>query len=155
MNLEPYQIGSPRVLTRGPDGVIICYGPQTYNVLKAHAILNSRGIDPTVVHLITLRPFPEAYLLDLLKGRCSVLTVEEHVPVGGLGHHVATLIASRRFCNPFRMLTIPNRFPDSCFDHAAALKWAGLDPVSIADSFIALLHAAGTRPICQADRTGI
>lgn len=140
-DLAPDRIGEPRILTHGPDGVMICYGPLTYNVLKAQAILRSRGVNPTIVHLITLRPFPEEGLLDLLNGGARVLTVEEHVPLGGLGHQVAALIATHGLRSPFKMLTLPDRFPEVCFDHAKALQWAGLDPDSIANAFCTLMES--------------
>ena len=116
------------------------FGSVGSNVLRAGKILRDQGIKPRIVHLMTFRPFPEEQLLRLLKDGAPVVTVEEHVASGGLGHRMAAMIATNGCSNPFRMLAIPDRFPDVCLDHDAALKWAGLDPKSIAREFLALFN---------------
>lgn len=134
------EITQPVVLHRGNDGIIMVCGCIAEEVQKAVAILKQDGISPTVIQLITLRPFPEEFLRHLIADRKPVMTVEEHISIGGLGMEAAKILAEMGTGNPFRMLSSPAKFPVCCMERDALLKWAGLNAEAIVENFRQLLQ---------------
>lgn len=135
-------ISAPALVREGSDGVLLACGFILHEVLKAATILGQVGIHPAVVRVATLRPFPEEFLRALTAGGKPILTVEEHVAVGGLGQETARLLAEAGSGNPFRMLAIPALFPDGCYDRESLLARAGIDPQGIATAYRKLWSAA-------------
>lgn len=126
----------PELVQNGKHGTIMTAGFILDEVLKAAAILAKDGLNPQIVHLATLRPFPADEVAEhvaALKG--PVLSVEEHVANGGLGAEIARVIAMRALRTRFDMACIPSDFPEVCLDRDAALRWSGLDAASIAQRF--------------------
>lgn len=123
----------PEVMQAGRHGTIVTCGFILDEVMKAAALLAKDGLQPQILHLATLRPFPAEALAKLLAG--PVLSVEEHVSNGGLGAEVARLIAMKNLKSRFDMACIPSEFPDVCHDRDSALRWSGLDAASIAQRF--------------------
>ncbi len=128
-------IATPMLFGEPKDGVIVTCGFILHEVLQAVEHLNQQGIFPGVVRLSTLRPFPDDYLRDVVNSGKPVLTVEENVAPGGLGYQVAALVAEGRKSNPFRMLSVPLNFPETCLHREELLAWAGLDIKSISAAF--------------------
>jgi transketolase len=139
-------IARPAVVREGADGVLITCGFILHEVLQAAALLNKDGIFPSVVRVATLRPFPEQYLHTLVENGQPLMTVEEHVATGGLGLETARVVAEAGRGNRFRMLTIPLRFPDACYDRETLLARAGLDAQGIATSYRQMWSAASANP---------
>ena len=131
----PPPIGAPVVSRNGTDGTLLTCGVILHEVLKAAELLKEEGCNVRVVHVPTLRPFPAERLLACLAPEGPVLTVEEHVSVGGLGQETAVLLAQRGVARPFRMLSIPMAFQGECLSRDAALAWAGIDAPSIAEAW--------------------
>jgi transketolase len=138
-------IEQPLFFGEARDGVIVTCGFILHEVLRAVEMLNSQENYPSVVRLSTLRPFPDDYIRDIIGNGKPIMTVEEHVSTGGLGHQVAALVAEEGKGNPFRMLSIPLAFPDTCMSREALLAWAGLDPATIATDFKSLGAAYAMR----------
>jgi len=142
-------ISQPALVREGDDGAIVTCGFILHDVLKAVDQLNQSGIHPAVVRVATLRPFPEEYLRTITVGGGPVMTVEEHVAAGGLGQEAARVIAEAGSGNHFRMLAIPMRFPDACYDRDTLLARSGLDADAIATAYRQLWF---TRSIADASR---
>ena len=139
-------ISIPATVKDGTDGLILTYGFILDEVLKASAILAQEGIAVKVVRITTLRPFPLEYVRDEICNGRPVLTVEEHIEVGGLGQETARLVAEEGCGNRFGMLAIPAGFPHACYDRHALLERSGLDADSIAHAYRKLLMAKSQRP---------
>ena len=141
-------ITRPAVLRQGGDGMILAYGTIVHEVLAAAAELNAEGYGVSVVHLPTFRPFPREAVLSLVSPAMPLLTVEEHVPAGGLGHEMAALLADEGLGCPLERLSAPLRFQKACLGREAALTWAGLDAPAIAAAFRKLMKRRGARFTC-------
>jgi transketolase len=128
-------ISKPATVKAGKDGLILTYGFILDEVLKASVILEQGGIDVEVVRITTLRPFPSELVRDMVISGRPVLTVEEHVEVGGLGHETARIIAQAGRGNRFNILAIPTGFPDACYDRDTLIARSGLDASSIAAAY--------------------
>lgn len=129
------EVSRPVVVREGSDGTIITCGFILHEVLKAADILNSDGIHPAVVRITTMRPFPDEYLRNIAAAGHAIMTVEEHVAVGGLGQETGRIVAEAGRGNRFRMLAIGDPFPGACYDRAHLLRQEGLDAQGIAKSF--------------------
>jgi transketolase len=132
-------IDQPLLFGKAGGGIIVTCGFIMHEVMQAVEILNRLGIYPGIVRLATVRPFPDGFLREIIRTGETVMTVEEHIAPGGLGHHVAALVAEEGKGNPFRMLSIPLAFPDACMSREALLAWAGLDAEAIVENFIKLV----------------
>lgn len=83
-----FEIGKA-ILMRDPgQGLFISTGVMTQLALEAASILANEGIICGVLHVHTIKPLDEASLSKLLPGVESVVTVEEHTRIGGLGSAV-------------------------------------------------------------------
>lgn len=138
-------IDQPLLFGEAGNGIIVTCGFIMHEVMQAVEILNSQGIYPGIVRLATVRPFPDGFLREIICTGKTVMTVEEHIAPGGLGHHVAALVAEEGKGNPFRMLSIPLAFPDTCMSRDALLAWAGLDADTIAENFKRLVAVSPER----------
>jgi transketolase len=139
-------IDQPLLFGEAEDGIIATCGSILPEVLRAVEILKSQGIYPGVVRLTRLRPFPDDFLRKIIGTGKPVMTVEEHVSTGGLGQHVAAIVAEEGEGNPFKILSIPLTFPDACQSREALLQMAGLDASTIVGHFKKLAEEYALRP---------
>jgi transketolase len=83
------------LLRPGEDVAILAMGPVAAEAVAAADLLLERGIRATVAVVPQLNPGPDEDLAALLGAHDVALTVEAHYVVGGLGSHVAELVAER------------------------------------------------------------
>lgn len=128
------QVERPVVLAGNDKAAVtvITCGPMASEVLRAAEIAGKQNLSVRVVHVPTLRPFPEKSLKAFLANGAPVVTVEEHVAAGGLGQAVAAIIAGEQLGNRLKILAVPDVFQETCQSRPASLAWAGLDAESIA-----------------------
>ena len=69
----------------GKDAAIIAYGTMTHNALKAAQELQQKGIDATVLRLLSIEPIPVAELLGFLPENAPVVIAEETGANCGIG----------------------------------------------------------------------
>ena len=91
---QPLQFNRARVLSRGNDITLLSSGRCTEEALRATAILQAKGVSLTHLHISTLKPFTDPMVLDALKTpKHGIITMENHVRIGGLGSATAELLA--------------------------------------------------------------
>ena len=89
-----FQIGRAAVL-RGDGGVgIICTGYGTQWAVEASDVLQQRGTPHSILHVPTLKPAPLEDIVSFCGRHKTVLTIENHNIIGGLGSLVAEVIAT-------------------------------------------------------------
>ncbi|HEY0248143.1 MAG TPA: transketolase C-terminal domain-containing protein [Gryllotalpicola sp.] len=88
-----FEPGVPRRVRDGADAVVVSTGVQTSRTRAALDELAGDGIDLALVHLATLKPLDEAALLAEIGDAKTVITVEEHSVLGGLGGLVSEIVA--------------------------------------------------------------
>jgi transketolase len=133
--LPPYDPGRATWLRRGGDLALVGTGPQSGRLLEAAALLAGSGVDAAVLHLPALKPFDAGAICEAAS--CgTVVTVEEHSVLGGLGSLVAEILAERR---PARVLRwgIPDVFGESG-PNAALLHAFGLSAERVAERVLRL-----------------
>ena len=79
----PFAIGRATTVADGGDVVLASTGPVLRQVFEAAERLGKDGIQPTILHFGTIKPFDAATLLAAAARTGAVVTVEEHNVIGG------------------------------------------------------------------------
>ena len=107
-----FQIGKAVVMRPGKDVLLVGCGLGTSICLEAAELLAAEGIEATVLHAPTIKPFDRETLLALAKTHRAVVTCEEHQAHGGLGGVVAELL-SEAHPMPLRRVGVQDLFGQS------------------------------------------
>ncbi len=133
--LPDIELGKAHVLSRGRDGMLLCYGALLGECVEAADQLRTGGFDVGVVNMRFAKPLDQA-LIEELADECPLLiTVEEGCLIGGFGSAVLEVLADRDGPRPLvRRLGIPDQFVEhgSRSELLADLK---LDASGIASTF--------------------
>ncbi|UOF88640.1 transketolase family protein [Fodinisporobacter ferrooxydans] len=92
---ETFELGKGKLLREGKNVTLVATGSAVHTTLQAASILVSRGIDPTVVDMHTIKPLDEDLIVRCAKRTQAVITVEPHSIIGGLGGAVAEALSAR------------------------------------------------------------
>jgi transketolase len=131
---DEFCIGRGLWRRRGTDIVLVSTGIMTGRCLAAAEILRSGGLDCSVLHLHTVKPLDVETLLEAAARHALMVTVEEHVLIGGLGSAVAELLADHGASKPLMRLGLPDAFPGNYGTQDEMLELYGLTPAGIAAS---------------------
>jgi len=97
-----FEIGKAKLLREGHDVGVISTGFMTERALDAAATLGGRGMSVGVLHAPTLKPFDADAVAAFAGSVERLVTVENHVVVGGLGSLVAECLFERGMVRPLR-----------------------------------------------------
>jgi len=118
----PFEIGKAQVFREGGDVAIIACGILVYNALVAASELSrDAGIECLVLNNHTIKPMDGGAVVDVAKRCGTVVTVEEHQVAGGMGSHVAEILAANEPV-PIEFVGVHDRFgqsgnPDELIEH--------------------------------------
>lgn len=90
----PFALNRANVLREGRDIALIACGEMVRGALDAAQVLQGSNIDCAVVDMYCLKPFDAETLLRVAGSVKTVVTVEEHVSVGGLGSMVSQCLSA-------------------------------------------------------------
>lgn len=94
--IKDFQIGKAIAVQEGTDVAIFTAGDIYGEAAKAVALLEEKGIRPTVYTFPTVKPLDEATVLSCADSHGLIVTCEEHNVAGGLGTAVAEILAEHR-----------------------------------------------------------
>lgn len=120
----------------GGDYTVITYGTMLDNVMNAADILARRGIEVTVLRLLTLAPLPTEEIVSLLPEKKRILIVEE--ACAGVHEALAWELRQRIPSAEIGSIDLGNQY----ITHgsiAELYKKYGLDPQAIADHILEVL----------------
>ena len=128
---EPFQLNTARILSTGEDLTLITSGIMTEEALRAVPAMQERGLSITHLHISTLKPFDDPRVISAIsRARHGVITMENHITVGGLGSAVAELMAEHASAVPLRRIGVRDTYA-----HGASQKYLmaelGLDARSL------------------------
>jgi transketolase len=139
-----FQIGRA-ILMRAPgDVLMVTTGIMLQRALAAADLLTAQGIRAGILHMHTVKPLDTETLLQAIRGTRLVVTLEEHVPSGGLGSAVAEALIDKLCAGlpPMLRLSLPDRFMHNYGSQDSLLKKLGLAPNAIAAAIERALAAS-------------
>ncbi len=93
-----FEIGKGVVLQDGTDVTIVATGLMVGEALKAHKLLQEKGISAAVINMPTIKPIDADLLAEYSHKTGAIVTTEEHSVIGGLGSAVCESIADKAPC---------------------------------------------------------
>lgn len=120
----PFEIGKAIPMREGSEALIVTIGITLKIALDAATSLSEQGIEVTVLHLPTIKPLDTKTILRFAGKVPIIVTIEEHILIGGLGSVVAEIIAEADFngIKRFKRIGIPDVFPDEYGSQASLMK---------------------------------
>lgn len=106
----PFALGRAEVLDEGRDVGVLVAGFLVPHVAEAGALLRRDGIAARVVNLRTLAPVDEGAILDSARTCRVLVTVEDHLLVGGLYQLVCEILVRHRVAVPVIPLGLAGRW---------------------------------------------
>jgi transketolase len=123
------------ILMRAPDEVLmVTTGIMLQRALAAAELLAAKGIGAGILHMHTVKPLDTEALVQSARGIKLLVSLEEHVPTGGLGSAIAEALIDRFGGGLPAMLrlALADRFLHNYGSQDALLKQSGLAPDGIA-----------------------
>ncbi len=109
--LQSLPIGKGEVLRKGEDLLLLAIGNRVHPALEAAEILAESGVSATVVNARFVKPLDEELIITLAEQIGKVITIEDHVLMGGFGSAVLELFADRGLTGVrVKRLGIPDHF---------------------------------------------
>lgn len=109
-NPQSFEIGKGEKLRNGKDGVIFAIGTVVADALAAAEILSAEGLELTVIDARFVKPLDLDLLAKEAGAHCFIVTVEEHVLLGGFGSAVTEALTSMSLHLPILMIGLPDLF---------------------------------------------
>lgn len=131
--LDSFVIGKGVRLRGGRDIALIATGNMLATAAEACDILSRRGERPALISMHTVKPIDRDLIINLA-GECSTLvTVEEHSIVGGLGSMVAGVVADGNLGGRVLRFALPDEFPKEAGSQEYFRRKYGLTAEQIAE----------------------
>jgi transketolase len=96
VNHEKFEIGKAETFGTGNDIAIITYGFLFKEALKTQKQLTSQGYSVRVLNMRTLRPIDEESILKACRECKLVVTLEDHLTIGGIYSIISELLVSNQ-----------------------------------------------------------
>jgi transketolase len=121
-----FRIGRAVTVRPGDDVTIIATGPYPVHLaVRAHDRLARLGIGARVLDMHTVKPLDVAAIVRAAAETRGLVTVEDHLRIGGLGGAVCETVTEHRPC-PVRRIGVPDGFFDHVGSESELLALAGV-----------------------------
>lgn len=132
-----FEIGKAITMRMSTDPspvVLMTTGVMTTNALRAADILQSDGLDVSVVHFHTIKPVDAAAVVEHGRSARLVVTVEEGIAIGGFGSAVTDILVDELGPNMpwMKRIAIPDSFCKNYGVQDDLFDIYGLSPPKIA-----------------------
>lgn len=143
LQLDPapaIELGKPEVLKRGQKIAIMAYGAMVEEALQAVRQLEEEGINATFVNMRFAKPLCKDAYAPILEEHDYIITLEDHVLMGGVGSAVLELINEEQLkTGEIIRMGIPDEFVTYA-KRAEQLESLGMDAKGIVEKVHSLLH---------------
>ena len=130
-----FKIGKAIQVRDGKDVTLIFTGTIGYHALQAAKCLEKDGISCRVISMHTVKPIDKEAILEAAEETGTIVTVEEHNLLGGLGGAVAEVLADECMSHvKFKRLALPDVNVSKVGSQGWLLEQYGLDAKGISDS---------------------
>ena len=135
--IKNFKIGKPIKLQSGIDICILSTGNILPEVISASKILNSKNIKPAIYSFHTIKPLNTNFLKSIFKKFHTVITVEEHSIIGGLGSSVSEWMIEKQIKNnKLLKIATPDKFHKLSGSHSFARESLGISSKQIANKIL-------------------
>lgn len=110
--VTPFEIGRAQLLRRGRDVTVFACGVGVAIALQAAEELAGK-VEVEVVNVHTIKPIDREAVTRSAKKTGKVITIEEHLIIGGLGSSVAEVLAEEVFESRLVRVGMPDVFGES------------------------------------------
>ncbi len=141
----PFVIGRAVELGDGGDVVLASTGPVLGAVLAAAERLRQDGVEASVLHFGTVKPFDSDALVAAAARTGAVVTVEEHNVVGGLGSAAAEALAEAGAGARLRRIGLADTFAHEVGSQQHLLSAHGITADGIRAQALQLVGTDGLR----------
>ncbi|HRU66251.1 MAG TPA: 1-deoxy-D-xylulose-5-phosphate synthase [Spirochaetota bacterium] len=84
--------GKAKILSKGKDVAIIAVGDMLGVAIKTEEILKAKGIEATVINLLSIKPLDTETIIEAIKSCRGFITMENGYINGGIGEHIYSLL---------------------------------------------------------------
>ncbi|CAB1369888.1 transketolase family protein [Denitratisoma oestradiolicum] len=117
-----YVIGKAIEVREGSDVTLIATGTGVYNSLRAALTLQVEGLSVGVIDMHTIKPIDKDAIVRAAKKTGTLVTVEDHNILGGLGSIVADVLMEAGVPARLKKIGIPDEFisfgyPEEIYPH--------------------------------------
>ena len=141
--LTPWKFGQWRQVQAGENLAIISYGTISKQCADAVALLQNKGLNPSLYFASTIEPLDVNMLQTIVLKYENVLVVEEHIAFGGLGMRIQSLAQQFSKGKMIHNLCLPQKFCHSYGSYSELLGMHGL----LADQIASTCEGLITNPI--------
>ena len=122
-------IGKGVILQKGKKIAVIATGNMIANAIRTGQLLSAQ---PTIVSMHTIKPIDTDLIKIIAKAHDTIITIEEHSIIGGLGSAVAEVLCEIGWNGKFKRCGLPDKWP-RCVGRPDYLRdLYGLTPEKIA-----------------------
>ncbi len=104
------EFGKMSTLSEGTDCAIIATSSMLPDAVWATEELKGMGLSTYLLSAHTIKPFDSQKILDLVRARVPIITIEEHSIIGGLASVVSDVIAHSETSTKFLSIAVPDKF---------------------------------------------
>ncbi len=133
-NDEPYCVGKMRSVRAGSDCTVFTYGTLVHEAVKAAVRAGEMGISVEIVNVSTIKPLDGEAVKKFTTGRKSIITVDEHSVIGGLGSAIASVLSNTS--SRLHMIGIQDSFGTSASNYDDLLNGYGLSEEHILETVV-------------------
>lgn len=131
-----FKIGKGNLVKQGKDICIIATGTMLYPGKQISEILQSQGLDPTLISMHTIKPLDENLVKECARDYRFIFTIEEHNIIGGLGSAVAEVLAESQYQGVFKRIGIEDKYCQNSGGPIYLLETLGLTPEAISQNIL-------------------
>jgi len=134
--LSHRELGKGEILAEGSGLLIVALGHMNKTALEVRELLKPQGINATVLDPVFVKPLDSDLLCSLLLTHTSIVTIEEHSVVSGLGAILNNFLLTQGYNNIQVMnVGIPEAFIEHG-SHAALINELGMTAPKIAERIV-------------------
>ena len=126
-----FKIGKNNVIKEGNDLVIFVTGSIISNVIDAVEKLEKKGNSIKIINISTIKPFDYKSVIENSKKFNTIVSIEEHSVIGGIGSSIADVIAEHKLNTRLVKIGINDMFATGYGTYDEVLKMNKLDLNSI------------------------
>ena len=111
----PFEIGKAQIFfapPMTPQVGIVATGPLIYEAILVAQKLAEKGISAKVMNISSIRPLDFTAIINLAKEAGSIVSVEDHQVVGGLGSAIAEVLV-QNYPVPMELIGVHDKFGQS------------------------------------------